>query len=351
MLKHEFHHPIHDREPGEDFFRLASISKSGTLVLEITPTPPAFETDPETIKSLGSWFSESSNSRIPELMPQRQQISSIQPGMTLHINANVDSVDTLDLRHFTTTKNKRFKHKSRRQLGCYATLSDSSGVVTLFLGQRYCSLVPIIQSAHRNHRGVSLTHVRATTSNNDDGTLLKPTNSSGIELINPVERQSSCSIPNEATQSCVYVRSDHAKADEAEEAEVKCTIRDIIINGVSLANQKHIYLNPAHNAELLCNLLCRGDRCYNDATLELTESSSGKILTANAEGRIVEKLLGDVSAEWKGNVKLQKIITSLLHGMLEESLEFVWKLEFSLNGAESEKTVRVRDVRLAVLQT
>lgn len=339
---------MHEQEDGKDFCRLARTAGKGALALEILPPPMAFDTDARTIKALGNWFIESSYSRIPEIICQKQQISSIQPGLTLHLDANVDSVVMADSQHSSASKTKRAKR--RRQPGCYVVLRDSTGVISLLIELHHHDMVLTVKSAHENHCGVGITHARAIhTNDNDDGILLVPTNSSRIQLIDPPQSDDLYSTPAEVTEPPVQ-KDDQCRhtASSRDTEEVVCSIRDIVVKGISLTSHMHRYLKDGI-ADNLHVLLRQDDLCYSNVTLELVEVPLGRALIANAEGGIVEKLLGDISVEaWKANSKMQAIVISFLRGLLEEKLELVWNLEHLRTWAEKSCCVVV-DVRLAVL--
>jgi hypothetical protein len=336
-----FHHALDDREGSDrDFYRLARmIDESGfTLVMEITPPPPEFETSVPAIQELSEWMIQKVRQvrRLGGTPCQTQRIASIQAGMTLHLRrANVKAVVVVvedQQQQQQLAKRKRFRpNKRQRPSGCYATLGDDTGSIVFFLEQqhRFASMISTLQLAYGNRQDVEISHSKAIRTT-DDEILLIPTNRSVVSIIEQLDEppfhseQSRSAFPQdeENVLRCVL--------EKKRQEQVTCTIRDIVVQGVSLLCYKHVYLldGSDSNAEKLHSLLRMDDLSYQDIHLDLEEVTTGKKYVSVANTSVVEKLLGDTTIDaWKSNTNLQRIVVQLVRGLLEDNIPLTWTME------------------------
>jgi hypothetical protein len=328
-----FHHAWDEREGGMDFCRLARINEAGSVAMELIPPPPEFETNVDAMQELVEWIKRTRNIRRLGGIPcQAQPIASIQAGMTLHLRANVEAVVIIGVeqQHHQppNSKRRRFHPKRHRLPGCYATLGDYTGSIALFLEHRFVSLISTLHSAHRSCSGIEITHCTACR-HKDDEIYLMPTDRSVVSTIARLDRP----LSSEQTKSASPEEPTIVFRGVAERQElVTCTIRDIVVEGVSLVRQKQTYLVD-ENVEELHALMRMDEMRYKDIRLELEEVSSGKRYSTVASTSIVEKLLGDTSIDsWKSNVPLQRIVVRLIRGVVEDNVPLLWTIEHRLSG-------------------
>jgi hypothetical protein len=346
-----FHHALDEREGGMDFCRLARINASGSVSMELIPPPPEFETSVPAIQELAEWMKRRMERRLGGIPCQAQQIASIQAGMTLHLRANVEAVVFVEQQHQFLSKRKRFHAKRHRPPGCYATLGDYTGSIALFLDHRFVSLISTVHSAYRSHSGIDVAHCKAFR-NKDDEVLLMPTDRCVVSIIERLVEH--YPLSSEQTQNASQEETSivHGVAKRRQQTQVTCTIRDMVVQGVSLAGQKQTYLVD-DNVDGLHALLCLDELRYKDVLLVLEEVSTGTRYSTVATTNVIEKLLGDTPIDsWKTNINLQRIVVRLIRGVLEDNVRLSWTIEQQISVGASSREPRqqsfVADVELAL---
>jgi hypothetical protein len=230
-------------------------------------------------------------------------------------------------------------------------LGDYTGSIALFLDHRFVSLISTVHSAYRSHSGIDVAHCKAFR-NKDDEVLLMPTDRSVVSIIERLVEH--CPLSSEQSQNASQEETTitHGVAKRRQQTQVTCTIRDMVVQGVSLAGQKQTYLVD-DNVERLHALLCLDQLRYKDVLLVLEEVSTGTTYSTVATTNVIEKLLGDTPVDsWKSNINLQRIVVRLIRGVLEDNVRLSWTIEQQISVGASSREPRqqsfVADVELAL---